>query len=217
MAGLVGKPGNRSKPQAGNRPAPAGPPLRFARAGTFSAVSRAAIFDARLSATELRVLAAIASYANKGSIAWPAQQTLATRLGLGLRTVHRATLALERVGYLVTERRNRTDGRGGKAANCYTLAFPETASGEQSAEPSQGSGQASMLASVRRSPIATDTPPPVAHTPSQAAIAKTSPPDAASLAWRDAFIRWSRHSETERAGKPAPKIEDFAHLRKGAA
>ncbi len=104
---------------------PIGPPLAKASPGSFSAVSRVATFDQRLSVTAFRMLAALAAYTDRSSLAWPSQELLATKLGMGRRTAQRALMELEDLGYVTVERRRRTDGRGGKAPNCYALTYPE--------------------------------------------------------------------------------------------
>jgi hypothetical protein len=87
----------------------------------------AAVYDERVTPTGLRVLAALASYADKNSFCYPAQGTIARRLKMGRRTIQRQIASLDRLGYLLIEPRVRTDGRGGYAPNGYMLQFPAVA------------------------------------------------------------------------------------------
>lgn len=120
--------------EARRKSGPIGPPLAKASPGSFSAVSRVATFDQRLSVTAFRMLAALAAYTNRSSLAWPSQELLAVKLGIGRRTAQRALMELEDLGYVTVERRRRTDGRGGKAPNCYALTYPDC--------PPEGQGEA---------------------------------------------------------------------------
>lgn len=95
--------------------------------GRFSRLSMAAVYDERVTPTGLRVLAALASYADKNSFCYPAQGTIARRLKMGRRTIQRQIASLDRLGYLLIEPRVRNDGRGGYAPNGYMLQFPAVA------------------------------------------------------------------------------------------
>lgn len=91
--------------------------------GGWTAIDNAMIFDPSLTATEFRVLCALASYdwpdrggARKGRV-WPSMSTLAEGLGLSRRSVLAALRSLER-----KERIRKVRGGGGKAlSNVYEL------------------------------------------------------------------------------------------------
>ena len=90
--------------------------------GRFARVAAAAIFDPRMSAAALRVLAAFASYASADNTCFPAIETVADRLGLTRRMVQLHLRSLEAAGYVEREATRRS--RGGSGANLYTLQFP---------------------------------------------------------------------------------------------
>jgi hypothetical protein len=95
--------------------------------GYFALLSTAAVDDRRLSHTAYRVLGSLARYANTAGECWPAQSTIARRLGLGLRTVVRAIADLETYGYVYVIRQLRTNGMGGKGVSRYLLLYPRPA------------------------------------------------------------------------------------------
>lgn len=90
--------------------------------GRFVRLAAAAVFDARLSAEAVRVLAAFASYADRNGQCWPAVGTVAERLGVTRRAIQYALKHLEQAGYLVKE--HQTRARGGYGTSKYTLLFP---------------------------------------------------------------------------------------------
>ncbi len=75
------------------------------RSGRLSIVPSAAVFDARIGSAELRVLCAIAAYADRAGKCWPATTTLAGKLRISDRRVRSCLRNLERCGYLKTEHR----------------------------------------------------------------------------------------------------------------
>ena len=90
--------------------------------GPFARVASAAVFDERMPAEAVRVLAAIATYADAAGACFPAVSTVADRLGLTRRTIQRHMRALEACGYV--ERQPTRRSRGGFGANLYRLRFP---------------------------------------------------------------------------------------------
>lgn len=90
--------------------------------GPFARVAAAAIFDKRMPAAALRVLAAVATYADAAGVCFPAVSTVANRLGLSCRQVFRHMAKLDAAGYLERQRTKRS--RGGFGANLYRLHFP---------------------------------------------------------------------------------------------
>lgn len=90
--------------------------------GRFARVPAAAVFDSRLSAEAKVVLAALAVYADKDGLCWPAVSTLANRLGRTRRAVQLQLRTLEAAGYVLTVRRLR-NRRGGYGTNGYQLVF----------------------------------------------------------------------------------------------
>jgi DNA-binding transcriptional ArsR family regulator len=92
-------------------------------AGRFARLSKAAVFDPRLSPPVLRTLAALATYADDQGHCFPAAATIARRLDVDPRTVYRHLNDLEAYGYVQRERHLRS--RGGYGPNSYTLPYPE--------------------------------------------------------------------------------------------
>ena len=67
----------------------------------FLMMADAAPFDLRLTAPEVRTLAALSSYRNnKTGLAWPGTQRLARELGVGERAIQKHLRRLIEVGYL---------------------------------------------------------------------------------------------------------------------
>ena len=75
------------------------------RSGRLSVIPAAAVFDARIGSADLRVLCAIATYADRAGKCWPATTTLASELGVSDRRVRSCLRNLESCGYLKTEHR----------------------------------------------------------------------------------------------------------------
>ena len=91
--------------------------------GRFSRLPAAAVFDARLSKTALRVLAALGIYADRHGCCWPAVGTIANRLGVSRAAVHRQLRRLQETRYVDITRCTRLTG--GNAPNRYHLAYPK--------------------------------------------------------------------------------------------
>jgi len=68
--------------------------------GPYSLVPGMAVYDPHLSASALRVLVALCSYANKAGVCWPAQETLAKNLGCSRQSVGYFIGRLLRTPYL---------------------------------------------------------------------------------------------------------------------
>ena len=75
------------------------------RSGRLSIVPSAAVFDDRIGSADLRVLCAIAAYADRSGKCWPATTTLAKELGVSDRRVRSCLRNLENRGYLKTDHR----------------------------------------------------------------------------------------------------------------
>ena len=75
------------------------------RSGRLSIIPAAAIFDHRLSHADIRVLAALGAHADKDGRCWPAVPTLAQKIGLSQRHVHRCLQALSKCGVVEIEKR----------------------------------------------------------------------------------------------------------------
>ncbi len=71
-----------------------------------SIIPASAVFDTRIGSADLRVLCAIAAYADRSGKCWPATTTLASELGVSDRRVRSCLRNLERRGYLKTEHRS---------------------------------------------------------------------------------------------------------------
>lgn len=82
------------------------PPVNRRRSGNLSIIPAAAVFDDRLSAADIRVLAALGAYADKEGRCWPATSTIASRTGISERYVRTCLRNLEGFGYLKTEPRS---------------------------------------------------------------------------------------------------------------
>jgi DNA-binding transcriptional ArsR family regulator len=122
-------------------------------AGRFARLPDAAVFDARLSAEALRVLAALATYADSVGFCFPALTTIAKRLGLERRTVQRHLRKLEAAGYVVTGRSIRSS-RGGYGRNRYLLVYPAAPSPGAPAQDGMEGGGAVTLRTGRQRPSA---------------------------------------------------------------
>ncbi len=73
--------------------------------GHLSIIPAAAVFDHRLSHADIRVLAALGTYTGKDGRCWPAVSTLAQKIGLSQRHVHRCLQALSKCGVVEIEKR----------------------------------------------------------------------------------------------------------------
>jgi hypothetical protein len=94
------------------------------------------VYDTRLDAGPLRVLAAVATYADDNGYCYPAVGTIGARLYLSRRTVQRHMRKLEALGYLVRRYQYRIKG-GGNASNSYTVHYPQI-SADSSLPPRAG-------------------------------------------------------------------------------
>ncbi len=80
-------------------------PTKPRRSGDLSIVPAAAVFDLRLIHADIRVLAALSTYAGKDGKCWPSTPTLASRTGISDRHVRTCLRNLERLDYIKTKRR----------------------------------------------------------------------------------------------------------------
>lgn len=85
---------------------------------------RIAVRESGLDATAKLVAFTLDTYMDKRGIAWPARPSLAASSTLGIRTVDRALLRLERAGFIVVAR-----GRG-RRSNLYCADVPSSATGD---------------------------------------------------------------------------------------
>ena len=70
-----------------------------------SIIPSTAVFDRRLGHAEIRVLAALGAHANKQGRCWPAVPTLAQKIGLSERHVHRCLQTLSKFGVVEIQKR----------------------------------------------------------------------------------------------------------------
>ncbi len=87
----------------------------------WSRLSARAVVDRNLTATDVRVLAAIGIYAGRDGIAWPSQETVAGNAGIDRSTACRAVKRLLAGGYLDRYRKPTSRGR---YRNVYRLLYP---------------------------------------------------------------------------------------------
>jgi uncharacterized membrane protein len=92
-----------------------------AAGGRWSKLAARAVADRDLSATVVRVLAAIGIYAGRDGAAWPSQETIAGIIGIHRATVCRAVKRLRERGYLDRYRKPTSRGR---YRNVYQLRYP---------------------------------------------------------------------------------------------
>lgn len=85
----------------------------------YSLFAARAVFDPRLTATDVRVLAALGTYSNKQGWCNPKQETIALRVGLSRPTVVAAIKRLTETGYL--EHHPQTAAGRGKIASKYRV------------------------------------------------------------------------------------------------
>lgn len=90
--------------------------------GTWGRVPIAAVQDARLSRNDLRVLIALARYANSEGCCYPAMKTLADLLGMKRQNVNRCMQRLADCGWVEITHRMRAN-KGGKTSNAYRLDY----------------------------------------------------------------------------------------------
>ena len=81
------------------------PPKKTPRSGHLSIIPAAAVFDRRLSHADVRVLAALSTYADKKGRCWPAIPTLANRTGMSERHIRTSLRNLEKLDSVETESR----------------------------------------------------------------------------------------------------------------
>ncbi len=70
------------------------------RSGRLSIIPAAAVFDSRLSRTDLAVLCVLGAYADRKGQCWPATTTLAEGIRVSTRQIRRCLRNLESCGYL---------------------------------------------------------------------------------------------------------------------
>ncbi len=75
------------------------------RSGRLSIIPATAVFDCRLSHADIHVLAALGAHADKDGRCWPAVPTLAQKIGLSERHVHRCLQSLSKCGAVKIEKR----------------------------------------------------------------------------------------------------------------
>ncbi len=75
------------------------------RSGTLVIMPAAAVFDRRLNAAEIRILAAISTYADRNGRCWPSVATLAERTGMSARHARSCLRALAESDHLAIEAR----------------------------------------------------------------------------------------------------------------
>ena len=96
-----------------------------------------AVYDENLGHAELRVLAALGTYADVNGSCWPSIRTLAKRLGhKNRRVLQRRIRKLEALGYLVMS--NKFDKRGAQVASQFHI--PDLQKRGRSKQP-PGGGQ----------------------------------------------------------------------------
>lgn len=90
--------------------------------GHFSRLPAAAVFDRRLSAANLRVLAALGVYADPNGYCWPSLTTVGRRIGCTRQNVAYHIKKIRKLGYLLVTQRKR--GNGMNEVNLYQLVYP---------------------------------------------------------------------------------------------
>ena len=75
------------------------------RSGDLAIIPAAAVFDRRLRNADVRILAALGSFADRDGRCWPAESTLADGTGISERHIRDRLHVLEDVGYVQIERR----------------------------------------------------------------------------------------------------------------
>ncbi len=134
------------------------------RSGHLSVIPAAAVFDARIGSAELRVLCAIAAYADRAGKCWPATTTVASKLGVTDRRVRSCLRNLETCGYLKTEHR---PGQRSTYLICREASNPGTsASGVEGDPGTLPSGESGTSPSgVEENPGTSPSAPPEPHLP----------------------------------------------------
>lgn len=114
-------------------------------------VSLAIISDRRVSASTVRVFAALACHADRAGRCRPAQATLAAIMGVSRQAIGPHIKKLSELGYIAVTKRFRN--RGGYASSAYVLNLKATSSSETTAIISPAKADASAtqvpLASVK--------------------------------------------------------------------
>ncbi len=139
--------------------------------GPFARVAAAAVFDEKMPAAALRVLAAVASYADAAGVCFPAVSTIADRLGLTRRMVQRHMRALEVGGYV--ERQTTKRSRGGFGANLYRLRFPAAPVPERASDATPHVASSALADATPH--VATHATPHVASSDATPHVALTRP------------------------------------------
>ena len=83
----------------------------------YSILPARAVFDARLSAQDVRVLAALGSYSDNEGWCFPSQKTLVDRLGIARSTLCAAIKKLSSKEFGYVEVRAKTAKKKGKVGN----------------------------------------------------------------------------------------------------
>ncbi len=89
----------------------------------FSAIPSKAVFDPDLSATSLKVLAALGTHSDMDGYCWPSHGSLADDLRISKKTVRRGLAQLISLGYIKASKRVRTDGS--QTSNGYFILFDQ--------------------------------------------------------------------------------------------
>ncbi len=103
----------------------------------FSIIQAKAVYDERLSATQLRTLATLGCFGDKNGWCFPSLRTLGKKLNKPFQVVGRDIKRLVELGYL--EKHVRFDGNGGRKSNLYQLKY-DTPSPSASDTPSPSEG-----------------------------------------------------------------------------
>jgi hypothetical protein len=90
-------------------------------AGRFAVIPTTAVLDPELHPTAIRVLAVLASYADKEGWCWPSQTTLGESLGVSRQAIQRQLAHLEDRGYIESARQARADG--GETSKKYRIRY----------------------------------------------------------------------------------------------
>ena len=113
--------------------------------GRYTKLAASSVFDRSISAEAFRILAALGTYADAEGFCFPSVATIAARLGLKRRQVQRHLRALEAAGFLTTETRKRTDGKGGFGSNVYRVLTEGDASPDDAMPPAKASSDDAMV------------------------------------------------------------------------
>lgn len=161
------------------------------------------LLDAGISATAMKVWAAIARHINsKTRRGFPKRRTIAALIGMSLSAVDRALRELRRVGALVSRPRRRADG--GQSSNEYLLLWqplPELLTSIDTPTPlvTNDEGPSSQETTGTTTAQTVETAPPVATT-----AAATSTDTATPLVTGDEGVRVLIESYREKGGTRSP-------------